>query len=395
MFARNPVNNDFGGRVAFLDLDGRQNSWTGDRAEFIGRNGTLEQADRVVARDIAFEPHRRGPRSLRRAANHVPAGAGRLDRRRGLARPSRHGPRRAGDRSRSTARPISTRSSARVAKFWDESLGKVQVKTPDRALDILVNRWLPYQTLACRVWARSGFYQSSGAYGFRDQLQDFDVAVRRRPAIARAHLLRAASRQFAEGDVQHWWLRRNRSRRAHACLRRPDLAGLCGRALCRKHGRPQGARRNGAVPRRTAAARGRARRLLPAGGLRCSATLFEHCARALDSALKVGAHGLPLMGTGDWNDGMNRVGDDGKGESVWLGWFLYAALTAFAPIAEERGEQERAAQWRQHGRGARRTRWTAPGTAIGIAAPISTMARRSVRSRTANAASIPSRNPGA
>ena len=200
--------------------------------------------------------------------------------------------------------------------------GTVQVKTPDRSVDIMLNRWLLYQTLACRVWARSAFYQASGAYGFRDQLQDVMALTVSRPAIAREHLLRAAARQFTEGDVQHWWLPPSgqgvRTRisddriwlpyaAAHYVEVTGDLAIL-----------------DETVP------------FLDGPALRAGeeeayflptvsdehASLFEHCARALDVSLAVGSHGLPLIGTGDWNDGMNRVGDAGRGESIWLGWFL-------------------------------------------------------------------------
>ncbi len=207
MFARNPWNTAFGSRVAFADMRGAQTDWTGDRREFIGRNGTLANPAALASAAALSNKVGAGSRSLR--ARCAP---------RSSCRPAASaeivfflGDAATREEARATdpdaiAPPISTPSKPRSRAFWDETLGAIEVKTPDRAMDIMLNGWLLYQTLACRVWARSAFYQASGAYGFRDQLQDGMALAAARPDLTREHLLRAAARQFVEGDVQHWWL---------------------------------------------------------------------------------------------------------------------------------------------------------------------------------------------
>jgi cyclic beta-1,2-glucan synthetase len=347
MLARNAWNSEFAGRVAFADLSGRQTEWTGDRTEFLGRNGTPDH-----------------PASLERGGRlSGKVGAG-LD---PCATLQTMMELRAGGRAEIVffLGEAATTEEARtlialyrgadldgtlraVTKRWDEVLGTVQVRTPDRAMNVMLNRWLLYQTLVCRIWARAAFYQAGGAYGFRDQLQDVMALMIAQRDIARAQLLRAAARQFVEGDVQHWWHspsgRGVRTRVSDDLLWLPyvviqylevtDDFGLLDEIVPFLDGPTLAAGQDESYfePRVSAQ----------------TGTLFEHCARALDRSLAVGSHGLPLIGTGDWNDGMNRVGSAGNGESVWLGWFLHTILWEFARLADARGEHQRAETWRLH-----------------------------------------------
>ncbi len=347
MLARNPWSNEFGRRVAFADLAGRQLSWTGDRTEFLGRNGIL---DRPVALAGA------APLSKRIGAGLDPCGA--LQTRLELKTNGTVEIVFLLGETATTAEAQSLLKKYRAAdldavlgavvRLWDDALGTVQVTTPDRSMDILLNRWLLYQTLACRVWARSAFYQASGAYGFRDQLQDVMALCVSQPAVTRAHLLRAAARQFVQGDVQHWWLPESgRGVRTRVSDDRIWLPYVVAHYI---EAAGDFAVLDEMVPflEGPALREGETDAFFQPTVSDEQATLFEHCARALDQSLALGSHGLPLIGTGDWNDGMNRVGEHGKGESIWLGWFLHAALTAFARLADGRGEQARAANWRWH-----------------------------------------------
>ena len=345
MFARNPWRLIGGDRVAFADWGGRQSDWTGDRTEFIGRNGSLAHPAALASGE---------PLSNRTGAGFDPCGALRTR----ILLPSHGiveilfllGEAADADAARSLVQRYREcdfdQIRAETAQMWDEVLGRIQVRTPDRAMDILLNGWLLYQTLACRVWARSAFYQASGAYGFRDQLQDGMALATVRPAETRAHLLRAAGRQFREGDVQHWWLPGSgQGVRGHISDDRVWLAFAVAHYVTVTG---DAAVLDEAVPFLEGPAApdlGQDAFFVPTLSEQ-SNPLFEHCALALESALVWGNHGLPLIGTGDWNDGMNRVGAGGTGESVWLGWLLYAALLAFAPLAEQRTQASRAAHWR-------------------------------------------------
>jgi cyclic beta-1,2-glucan synthetase len=347
MFARNAWNSDFGTRVAFADLNGAQTDWTGDRREFIGRNGTLARPAALVGSAPLHKTFGAGldPCGALRTVVEIPPRAT-VDVVFLLGQAADAG----------EARTLITHYRAAdldtvltdVVRYWTNVLGAVHVKTPDRAMDIMLNGWLLYQTIACRIWARSAFYQSSGAYGFRDQLQDGMAIVGTLPAMAREHLVRAAARQFVEGDVQHWWLphtgRGMRSRISD------DRAWLAFAVAHYVQATDDAAVLDEMVPflEGPRLAAGEHEHAFQPTISDETGTLYEHCARGLDQSLALGAHGLPLFGSGDWNDGMNRVGASGPGESVWLGWFVYAALMAFAPIAQTRSDTARAATWRSH-----------------------------------------------
>ena len=345
LFARNPWSLELGGQIAFMDFGGRQTSWTGDRREFLGRNGSLATtrarggtlSGRVGA---GLDPCG----ALRTTVELPPGGETELVLVLGAAA------------NAATARALVThyRSAdldavlGAVRDQWRGVLGAIEVKTPDRSMDIMLNGWLLYQTLASRIWGRAGFYQASGAYGFRDQLQDGLALCAARPDLVREHLLRAAGRQFVEGDVQHWWL--PQSGRGVRTRISDDCAWLAYTVAHYVAATGDAAALDEPVGFLTGdplAPDEHDRFFLPASSPE-SAALYEHCARALDHSLPVGSHALPLMGTGDWNDGMNRIGEAGRGESVWLGWFLHAALTAFIPLAEAREDTARAASWRAH-----------------------------------------------
>ncbi len=240
------------------------------------------------------------------------------------------------------------RALAEVQAAWRGTLETIQVETPVPAVDLMVNGWLLYQTVAARMRGRTGFYQSSGAFGFRDQLQDAAALVYARPELTRAQLLLHAAHQFPEGDVLHWWhppaSRGMRTRCSDDLLWLPWVAAFYADTTGDRGVLDE---RVGFVAAPPLAPDEGEAYLLPTRTPE-TATLYEHCARAIDRSLTRGAHGLPLIGTGDWNDGMNRVGREGRGESVWLGFFLHQVLGAFAPVAAARGEGERVERWRTY-----------------------------------------------
>ena len=334
-------------RVAFTDLGGQQTAWTGNRMEFIGRNGTLERPAALAAgarlsgrTGAGLDPCSALQTSVAVAANssvEVVWLLGEAD--------STLAAQATIARWRSEDVDAALQS---VRADWSAVLDTVTVRTPERAFDLMLNGWLLYQTLACRLWARSAFYQASGAYGFRDQLQDTMALILAKPALAREHLLRAAGRQFLEGDVQHWWLpQTGRGVRTRVSDDRVWL-GYCVAHYVETTADERVLDEIVPFLDGPALQPGEADNFFLPAAADTAATLFEHCARGLDGSLGLGSHGLPLMGTGDWNDGMNDVGAAGLGESVWLGWFLHFVLSAFAPRAEARGEHERAAIWRAH-----------------------------------------------
>ncbi len=347
IFAKNPFNNEFASRVAFVASSEKLSSATCDRMEFIGRNGTLDH-----------------PAALRRVALAGRDGAG-LDPCAAQQITMELAPHEAREVIFLLGEAESKEEvTALVEKFkhpgnvntafenvlthWDTLLGTVEVKTPDKAMDTMLNRWLLYQTLSCRIWARTAFYQSGGAFGFRDQLQDVMALVYSSPAIARQQIIRASRHQFKEGDVQHWWHppsgRGVRTRFSDDLLWLPFVTAfyvnVTGDSSVLDEVTPF-------LEQPLLQPEEHDHYMQPEVSSE-AAPVFEHCIRALDRSLAVGQHGLPLMGSGDWNDGMNRVGHLGKGESVWVGWFLFTTLAGFAPICEERNDRSRAEGYRGH-----------------------------------------------
>jgi len=337
LFARNPYNTEFPGRVAFMDVNDPDHSFTGDRTEFIGRNGTASSPaamarvrlsgkvgaalDPCAAMQVRFQLAEGQEREI---VFLLGVGKDTDDARSLVQRFKGSGPARA--------------ALEGVWRYWNSTLGVIYINTPEKALDVLTNGWFLYQTLSCRVWARSGYYQSSGAYGFRDQLQDVMALLYAEPKIAREQLLRCASHQFIEGDVLHWW---------HP----PSGRGVRTRISDDYLWLPWAVHRYiaitgdyGVLDERINFIEGRQLKAEEDAyyDLPCVSddvgTLYEHCARAIRNGLKFGKHGLPLMGSGDWNDGMNRVGIRGKGESIWLAFFLFDVLNKFSEIAAKRND---------------------------------------------------------
>jgi cyclic beta-1,2-glucan synthetase len=345
LFAANYFDPQFAGWTAFLTVSEKIASHTADRGEFLGRNGDAEDPAALrVARLAGTTGAGIDPcGALRSSLELAPGETRQLVVVLGAAD------------STADAQALVTRfrdaqaAAAEVARSitaWEKRLSVIAVRTPEPSFDAMLNRWTLYQALACRMWARSAVYQSSGAYGFRDQLQDVMAFVYAEPALAREHIVRTAARQFTEGDVQHWW--HPQSGRGVRTRFSDDLVWLpyvvdhyvrvTGDATVLDEIAPF-------LEMRPLEPHEHEVYDLPRVAAE-SATVYEHCVRALRRACTTGAHGLPLIGTGDWNDGMNLVGAEGRGESVWLGWFLVATLRSFVPFIEARGDAATAAAFR-------------------------------------------------
>ncbi len=349
LLARNVYQKEFSDNYAFLGIrtGGPENdrSWTGDRAEFIGRNGSLSFPAALKREKLSNTTGARYnpcgamqvkfylPPQGERTVNILVGSASSKEKVKEYMR--RYG-RRAGVEE----------AYQEVNNYWSNLLERVQVSTPDQGFDLLLNRWLLYQTVSCRLWARSAFYQSGGAYGFRDQLQDSLALLHSRSGVTKRQILIHAAHQYLEGDVQHWWHEETgygiRTRFSDDLLWLPYAA-------CR-YAKHTGDMRiwNQEIPflESPPLQEDELERYEQAKVSAETGTLYEHCIRAIEHSFRFGEHGLPLMGTGDWNDGMSRVGAGGTGESVWLGWFLYHVLQEFIPFAEKQDDTARVEKYK-------------------------------------------------
>ena len=331
LLASNRYNTEVGERVAFLAANIKPHGVTADRTEFVGRLGSL-QAPAALGRIGLASRVNAGLDPCAAIQLHVDLAPGQVEEVYFLIGEG-------ANRAESLALISSIQAQGQieaawqaVLRLWDDILGAITVVTPDPSLDLLLNRWLLYQTLTCRLWGRTALYQSSGAFGFRDQLQDVLALFHARPDLARQQILNAARNQFEAGDVLHWWNppsgRGVRTRFADDLLWLPYVTAEYVAAT------GDGSVLNEKIPflKGEPLKPGEAERYMQYEATSDLYTLYEHCRRAIERGTTSGAHGLPLMGGGDWNDGMNRVGIAGRGESVWLGWFLYSVLTRFGSL---------------------------------------------------------------
>ncbi|EJF91207.1 GH36-type glycosyl hydrolase domain-containing protein [Bartonella tamiae] len=346
IFVRNPYHTEKSDQVSFLVASQIPSSITGDRSEFIGSTGTVKHPNAIKKADNLSNLVEAGQDPCAAMAYDIDLHPNEIKEicfYMGSAQTLHASTILLDDIIQESFNTILEKQKQR----WTDFIGKLQVKTVDPSFDILVNGWLPYQAYACRIMARAAFYQASGAFGFRDQLQDSLSLLLLKPELARAQLKQAASRQFIEGDVQHWWLPNTGAGvRTLIC---DDIAWLgYGTALyVQTTGDEKLLDEDIPFLEGPLLEKGQHDNFFQPNVSEKTASLYEHCALALDLGLsRIGKNGLPLMLGGDWNDGMNLVGFEGKGESVWLGWFLGSVLQAFIPLAEKRGDRIRTKIWR-------------------------------------------------
>jgi len=339
LLATNPYNAEFGKRVAFLIASKAVHGLTADRTEFLGRGGTpaFPAALHRLGLETRITPGEDPCAVLQLHIDLLPGGNDEIYFVLGQGKDKKHALALA-QKYHNPAYVGAAYEKTRV--FWDHLLDTVQVHTPEPATDLILNRWMLYQTLSCRIWGRTGFYQSSGAFGFRDQLQDVLALLPIDPAISRAQILNAAKHQFEEGDVMHWWhppsSRGVRTRISDDLLWLPYVTALYIETT------GDNSLLDEKIPFRSAPplAAGEGERYSEYPQTEQPGSLMEHCLRAIEKGSTIGPHGLPLIGTGDWNDGLNQVGENGQGESIWLAWFLCDVLKRFAAICEQHGDTE-------------------------------------------------------
>ncbi|NLJ41243.1 MAG: glycosyl transferase, partial [Clostridiales bacterium] len=343
LLARNPYNKQFGEQIAFIATDREYAGVTGDRLEFLGRNGELQNPAAMKRVGLSGRVGS-GLDPCGAIQIHVEIPPGKQEQ---ILFTLGQGENRdhVKELIEGSADIMVARETLEESKtHWDKILGIIQVETPDKSMDLLLNRWLIYQTLACRILARTGFYQAGGAYGFRDQLQDVLALVYSKPERMKEQILLSSWHQFIEGDVQHWWHPPNRGVRTRITDDLLFLPFVTANYI-------EGTGDLGILEEEThflmdePLEEGEDDRYNSPDISEYKESIYEHCIRAIDKSLNFGRHGLPLIGTGDWNDGMNRVGAEGEGESVWLGWFLYTVLNTFIGICRKRNDEERAEKY--------------------------------------------------